>query len=145
MDGREGARAGPYGSSLLAGSGLPGLPPGRMETSVCPPLGQPRVPTAFLWQLLVKSIQLEDGKMIPASQLFRGADSTGLELTEEDLVTAEAVRVRDTCEATVWWGRSCTAGAFRKSHTLGSGRAHHLRTYVLAPGTVLVLSCHRAS
>uniref|UniRef100_A0A8C9EFP8 formyltetrahydrofolate dehydrogenase n=1 Tax=Phocoena sinus TaxID=42100 RepID=A0A8C9EFP8_PHOSS len=42
--------------------------------------------------LLVKSIQLEDGKMIPASQLFRGADSTGLELTEEDLVTAEAVR-----------------------------------------------------
>ncbi|XP_007465320.1 PREDICTED: cytosolic 10-formyltetrahydrofolate dehydrogenase isoform X1 [Lipotes vexillifer] len=42
--------------------------------------------------LLVKNIQLEDGKMIPASQLFRGADSTGLELTEEDLVTAEAVR-----------------------------------------------------
>uniref|UniRef100_A0A8C0CXL4 formyltetrahydrofolate dehydrogenase n=1 Tax=Balaenoptera musculus TaxID=9771 RepID=A0A8C0CXL4_BALMU len=42
--------------------------------------------------LLVKNIQLEDGKMIPASQFFRGADSTGLELTEEDLVMAEAVR-----------------------------------------------------
>eukprot|EP00070_Physeter_catodon_P027845 XP_028334739.1 cytosolic 10-formyltetrahydrofolate dehydrogenase isoform X5 [Physeter catodon] len=42
--------------------------------------------------LLVKNIQLEGGKMIPASQFFRGADSAGLELTEEDLVTAEAVR-----------------------------------------------------
>ena len=113
--------------------------------SVCPPLGQPRVLTAFLLQLLVKNIQLEDGKMIPASQFFRGADSTGLELTEEDLVMAEAVRVRDTCGATVWWGRSCTAGAFRKSHPPGSGCAHLLRTYVLAPGTVLVLSFHGAS
>uniref|UniRef100_A0A8D1W8E1 10-formyltetrahydrofolate dehydrogenase n=1 Tax=Sus scrofa TaxID=9823 RepID=A0A8D1W8E1_PIG len=42
--------------------------------------------------LLVKNIQLEDGKMIPASQLFRGMDSSALELTEEELVTAEAVR-----------------------------------------------------
>ncbi|KAB0402119.1 hypothetical protein E2I00_014168, partial [Balaenoptera physalus] len=57
--------------------------------------GNDKVPGAWTeacGQLLVKNIQLEDGKMIPASQFFRGADSTGLELTEEDLVMAEAVR-----------------------------------------------------
>uniref|UniRef100_A0A452UDS4 10-formyltetrahydrofolate dehydrogenase n=1 Tax=Ursus maritimus TaxID=29073 RepID=A0A452UDS4_URSMA len=42
--------------------------------------------------LLVKNIQLEDGKMIPASHFFKGADSNALELTEEELVMAEAVR-----------------------------------------------------
>uniref|UniRef100_A0A452UDH0 10-formyltetrahydrofolate dehydrogenase n=1 Tax=Ursus maritimus TaxID=29073 RepID=A0A452UDH0_URSMA len=40
--------------------------------------------------LLVKNIQLEDGKMIPASHFFKGADSNALELTEEELVMAEA-------------------------------------------------------
>ncbi|XP_073745974.1 cytosolic 10-formyltetrahydrofolate dehydrogenase isoform X2 [Callorhinus ursinus] len=42
--------------------------------------------------LLVKNIQLEDGKMIPASHFFKGLDSNALELTEEELVMAEAVR-----------------------------------------------------
>ncbi|XP_064446967.1 cytosolic 10-formyltetrahydrofolate dehydrogenase isoform X2 [Mirounga angustirostris] len=42
--------------------------------------------------LLVKNIQLEDGKMIPASHFFKGVDSNALELTEEELVMAEAVR-----------------------------------------------------
>ncbi|XP_048642931.1 cytosolic 10-formyltetrahydrofolate dehydrogenase [Marmota marmota marmota] len=42
--------------------------------------------------LLVKNIQFEDGKMIPASQFFKGAASSALELTEAELVTAEAVR-----------------------------------------------------
>ncbi|XP_036594067.1 cytosolic 10-formyltetrahydrofolate dehydrogenase [Trichosurus vulpecula] len=42
--------------------------------------------------LVVKNIQLEDGKMIPASHFFRSADSTTLELTEEELLTAEAIR-----------------------------------------------------
>uniref|UniRef100_A0A5F9CBY6 formyltetrahydrofolate dehydrogenase n=1 Tax=Oryctolagus cuniculus TaxID=9986 RepID=A0A5F9CBY6_RABIT len=42
--------------------------------------------------LLVKNIQLEDGKMIPAAQFFKGAASSALELTEEELATAEAVR-----------------------------------------------------
>uniref|UniRef100_A0A9L0SH69 10-formyltetrahydrofolate dehydrogenase n=1 Tax=Equus caballus TaxID=9796 RepID=A0A9L0SH69_HORSE len=42
--------------------------------------------------LLVKNIQLEDGKMILASHFFKGADSSVLELTEAELVTAEAVR-----------------------------------------------------
>ncbi|XP_032125135.1 cytosolic 10-formyltetrahydrofolate dehydrogenase isoform X1 [Sapajus apella] len=42
--------------------------------------------------LLVKNIQLEDGKMIPASNFFKGAGSSALELTEAELVIAEAVR-----------------------------------------------------
>ncbi|XP_016861103.1 cytosolic 10-formyltetrahydrofolate dehydrogenase isoform X3 [Homo sapiens] len=42
--------------------------------------------------LLVKNIQLEDGKMILASNFFKGAASSVLELTEAELVTAEAVR-----------------------------------------------------
>ncbi|KAF4023767.1 hypothetical protein G4228_015965 [Cervus hanglu yarkandensis] len=42
--------------------------------------------------LLVKNIQLEDGKMIPAAHFFGRADSSALELTEEELGTAEAVR-----------------------------------------------------
>uniref|UniRef100_G1PEG3 10-formyltetrahydrofolate dehydrogenase n=1 Tax=Myotis lucifugus TaxID=59463 RepID=G1PEG3_MYOLU len=42
--------------------------------------------------LLVKNIQLEDGKMIPASHFFRGEDSSALELTEAELVTMEGVR-----------------------------------------------------
>ncbi|XP_044532063.1 cytosolic 10-formyltetrahydrofolate dehydrogenase [Gracilinanus agilis] len=42
--------------------------------------------------LVVKNIQLEDGKMIPASHFFKSADSTTLELTEEELATAETIR-----------------------------------------------------
>ncbi|KAM9099212.1 cytosolic 10-formyltetrahydrofolate dehydrogenase [Sarcophilus harrisii] len=42
--------------------------------------------------LVVKNIQLEDGKMIPASNFFKSADSSTLELTEEEMVTAEAIR-----------------------------------------------------
>ncbi|XP_036100919.1 cytosolic 10-formyltetrahydrofolate dehydrogenase isoform X2 [Molossus molossus] len=42
--------------------------------------------------LLVKNIQLEDGKMIPASHFFKGEDNSALELTEAELVTMEAVR-----------------------------------------------------
>nr|KAF6421647.1 aldehyde dehydrogenase 1 family member L1 [Rousettus aegyptiacus] len=42
--------------------------------------------------LLVKNIQLEDGKMIPASKFFGREDNDTLELTEAELVTREAVR-----------------------------------------------------
>uniref|UniRef100_A0A671EJZ5 10-formyltetrahydrofolate dehydrogenase n=1 Tax=Rhinolophus ferrumequinum TaxID=59479 RepID=A0A671EJZ5_RHIFE len=42
--------------------------------------------------LLVKSIQLEDGKMIPASHFFRGEDNCALDLTEAELDIMEAVR-----------------------------------------------------
>lgn len=48
----------------------------------------------FLVQLLVKNIQLEDGKMMPASHFFRAEDNSTLELTEAELATMEAVRVR---------------------------------------------------
>uniref|UniRef100_A0A8D0CJX4 10-formyltetrahydrofolate dehydrogenase n=1 Tax=Scleropages formosus TaxID=113540 RepID=A0A8D0CJX4_SCLFO len=36
--------------------------------------------------LLVKNLQFEDGKMIPAAQYFRTGDSTAVELTEEEKV-----------------------------------------------------------
>ncbi|XP_059965300.1 cytosolic 10-formyltetrahydrofolate dehydrogenase isoform X1 [Mesoplodon densirostris] len=83
-------------SSTLSTEGL--VPEG--ETLLIPGAHRPGVVTGaglILFgnddrMLLVKHIQLEDGKMIPASQFFRGADSLGLELTEEDLVAAEAVR-----------------------------------------------------
>nr|XP_018879207.1 cytosolic 10-formyltetrahydrofolate dehydrogenase isoform X3 [Gorilla gorilla gorilla] len=57
--------------------------------------GNDKVPGAWTEaceQLLVKNIQLEDGKMILASNFFKGAASSVLELTEAELVTAEAVR-----------------------------------------------------
>ena len=52
-------------------------------------------------QLLVKNIQLEDGKMVPAAHFFGRAESSALELTEEELGTAEAVRVRSRRAAVV--------------------------------------------
>jgi hypothetical protein len=58
-----------------------------------------------LLQLLVKNIQLEDGKMMPASQFFKGSASSALELTEEELATAEAVRVRHTFSGATQLGR----------------------------------------
>ncbi|XP_006169832.1 cytosolic 10-formyltetrahydrofolate dehydrogenase [Tupaia chinensis] len=42
--------------------------------------------------LLVRNIQLEDGKTVPASRFFTGPAGGALELTEEELLTAEAVR-----------------------------------------------------
>lgn len=96
---------------------------------------------SFLVQLLVKNIQLEDGKMIPASHFFRGEDNSALELTEAELVTMEAVRVRDHFGATVWLGRLCTAHGFCESPSLESSYAHSLWIYVLALGTVFVLYC----
>lgn len=75
-------RAGDEAQRSLQACSLPGI---RATTG-------PEQP--FLVQLLVKNIQLEDGKMIPASHFFRGEDSSALELTEAELVTMEAVRVR---------------------------------------------------
>ncbi|XP_075406906.1 cytosolic 10-formyltetrahydrofolate dehydrogenase isoform X2 [Tenrec ecaudatus] len=42
--------------------------------------------------LLVKNIQFEDGKMIPASRFFQGAAGEALELTKEELLVAEALK-----------------------------------------------------
>lgn len=45
-------------------------------------------------QLLVKNLQFDDGKMIAASQYFKAASSTAVELTEEEKSFAEQMRVR---------------------------------------------------
>lgn len=65
-----------------------------------------------LLQLLVKNIQLEDGKMMPASQFFKGSANSALELTEAELATAEAVRVRDAVGGTTRVGTLYTAHEF---------------------------------
>ena len=83
-----------------------------------PAAGCPGALMALPSQLLVKNIQLEDGKMIPAAHFFGRAESSALELTEEELGTAEAVRVGSR------WG--CCGGGM---HALGvcsggAGRAH---------------------
>lgn len=66
----------------------------------------------FPLQLLVKNIQLEDGKMLPAAHFFKGAASSALELTEEELATAEAVRVRGSFGAAVQRGGLGTVRVF---------------------------------
>ncbi|XP_078399224.1 cytosolic 10-formyltetrahydrofolate dehydrogenase [Cetorhinus maximus] len=43
--------------------------------------------------LLVKNLQFEDGKMIPASKYFSSSESSSLELTEEEKEVKEEVRV----------------------------------------------------
>lgn len=65
-------------------------------------------------QLLVKNIQLEDGKMIPAAHFFEKVESSALELTEEELGTAEAVRVRSR------WG--CCGGGVHALGVCSGGR-----------------------
>ncbi|NP_001085894.1 cytosolic 10-formyltetrahydrofolate dehydrogenase [Xenopus laevis] len=43
-------------------------------------------------RLTVKNIQFEDGKMIPASQYFKTADSAALQLSEEEQKVSEEIR-----------------------------------------------------
>uniref|UniRef100_A0AAR2L8L5 10-formyltetrahydrofolate dehydrogenase n=1 Tax=Pygocentrus nattereri TaxID=42514 RepID=A0AAR2L8L5_PYGNA len=43
--------------------------------------------------LQVKSLQFEDGKMIPAAKYFSSGDTTSIELTEEEKKMAEEIRV----------------------------------------------------
>ncbi|MEE6502122.1 hypothetical protein FKM82_004417 [Ascaphus truei] len=42
--------------------------------------------------LMVKNIQFEDGKMIPASQYFKSADSSALQLSEEERAVSQQIR-----------------------------------------------------
>lgn len=88
--------------------------------SACLPRDGSGALTALPSQLLVKNIQLEDGKMIPAAHFFGRADSSALELTEEELGTAEAVRVRSR-QAAVGGGGACMHWV---CVLLGVGRAH---------------------
>jgi len=43
-------------------------------------------------QLLVKSMQFEDGKMIPASKYFSSGESSSVELTDDEKKMAEEIR-----------------------------------------------------
>uniref|UniRef100_A0A8C6S887 10-formyltetrahydrofolate dehydrogenase n=1 Tax=Neogobius melanostomus TaxID=47308 RepID=A0A8C6S887_9GOBI len=43
-------------------------------------------------QLLVKNLQFEDGKMIPASKYFSSGESSSVELTDDERKTAEEIR-----------------------------------------------------
>lgn len=44
-------------------------------------------------QLLVKNLQFEDGKMIPASKYFSSGEESRVELTDDELKVAEEIRV----------------------------------------------------
>lgn len=46
----------------------------------------------FCPQLLVKNLQFEDGKMIPASKYFSAGESSSVELTEEEKKMAAEIR-----------------------------------------------------
>lgn len=47
----------------------------------------------LIFQVLVRNLQFEDGKMIPASKYFSADETTALELTEEEKKMAEDIRV----------------------------------------------------
>lgn len=46
---------------------------------------------------MVRNLQLEDGKMIPASQYFSGGETSVLELTAEEVKVAETIKVNILC------------------------------------------------
>ncbi len=43
-------------------------------------------------QLLVKNLQFEDGKMIPAAKYFSAGESSSVELTDDEKKIAEEIR-----------------------------------------------------
>uniref|UniRef100_A0A6Q2XWX5 10-formyltetrahydrofolate dehydrogenase n=1 Tax=Esox lucius TaxID=8010 RepID=A0A6Q2XWX5_ESOLU len=57
--------------------------------------GHDKVPGAWSvidGQLLVRNLQFEDGKMIPASKYFSSGDTTSMELTDDEKKMAEEIR-----------------------------------------------------
>uniref|UniRef100_A0A8C4MUA4 10-formyltetrahydrofolate dehydrogenase n=1 Tax=Equus asinus asinus TaxID=83772 RepID=A0A8C4MUA4_EQUAS len=84
-----------YGSSLLNGSVPPGEPleikgakkPGLVTKNGLVLFGNDGK------ALMVRNLQLEDGKMIPASQYFSGGETSVLELTAEEVKVAETIKV----------------------------------------------------
>lgn len=54
----------------------------------------------FCPQLLVKNLQFEDGKMIPASKYFSAGESSSVELTEEEQKMAAEIRASRQSAAT---------------------------------------------
>lgn len=49
----------------------------------------------FVPQLLVKNLQFEDGKMIPASKYFSSGESASVELTDDEKTMAEEIRASE--------------------------------------------------
>lgn len=50
-------------------------------------------------QLLVKNLQFEDGKMIPASKYFSSGESSSVELNEEEMKIAAEIKAGLPVEA----------------------------------------------
>uniref|UniRef100_A0A8C5ZSZ3 10-formyltetrahydrofolate dehydrogenase n=1 Tax=Marmota marmota marmota TaxID=9994 RepID=A0A8C5ZSZ3_MARMA len=84
-----------YGSSLLSSSVPPGEPleikgakkPGLVTKNGLVLFGNDGK------ALMVKSLQFEDGKMIPASQYFSRGETSVVELTAEEMKVAETIKV----------------------------------------------------
>ncbi|KAL6460284.1 hypothetical protein MHYP_G00320430 [Metynnis hypsauchen] len=84
-----------YGSSLLS-SPVPAGQPLEVEGASQPGLITSSGLVLFGSDgkaLQVKSLQFEDGKMIPAAKYFSSGDTTSIELTEEEKKMAEEIRV----------------------------------------------------
>ncbi|XP_037834619.1 mitochondrial 10-formyltetrahydrofolate dehydrogenase isoform X1 [Kryptolebias marmoratus] len=83
-----------YGSSLLGGSAPDGLPleiEGASQPGLIAKTGLVLFGTDGK-ALLVKNLQFEDGKMIPASKYFSSGESSSVELTDEEKKMAEEIR-----------------------------------------------------
>ncbi|KAK1168837.1 mitochondrial 10-formyltetrahydrofolate dehydrogenase [Acipenser oxyrinchus oxyrinchus] len=83
-----------YGSSLLSGS-VPTGQPLDIEGASKPGLITSNGLVLFGTDgkaLVVRNLQFEDGKMIPAAKYFSAGDSVSVELTEEEKKTAQQIR-----------------------------------------------------
>lgn len=60
--------------------------------SLCLPVSAALYPCVFGWQLLVKNLQFEDGKMIAASKYFSSGESSSVELTDDEKKMAEEIK-----------------------------------------------------
>ncbi|XP_070784753.1 mitochondrial 10-formyltetrahydrofolate dehydrogenase [Enoplosus armatus] len=83
-----------YGSSMLTG-GLPAGQPLEMEGASQPGLVTKNGLILYGTDgkaLLVKNLQFEDGKMIPASKYFSSGESSSVELTDDERKMAEEIR-----------------------------------------------------
>ncbi|TNN40465.1 Mitochondrial 10-formyltetrahydrofolate dehydrogenase [Liparis tanakae] len=83
-----------YGSSMLGGAAPAGQP---LEIEGASQPGLVTKNGLVLYgsdgkALLVKSLQFEDGKMIPASKYFSSGESSSVELTDDEKKMAEEIR-----------------------------------------------------
>uniref|UniRef100_A0A668AEF5 10-formyltetrahydrofolate dehydrogenase n=1 Tax=Myripristis murdjan TaxID=586833 RepID=A0A668AEF5_9TELE len=84
-----------YGSSMLGGS-VPAGQPLQIEGASQPGLVSKNGLVLFGSDdkaLLVKNLQFEDGKMIPASKYFSSGESSSVELTDDEKKMAEDIRM----------------------------------------------------